>query len=151
MHVDERLPAWAAQLDAAYEVVWATAGRLTSSNASSGRSGCRRGRCSPGRWARRFSRRAGGRGRGRFKTQAIAEHLHASPRPFAWAATGPQRPAAPRPVRDLGLEHLLIRPRSTDRATAQHIDQLLRFANQLTGSASAGKRRASTAGEERGR
>jgi hypothetical protein len=46
-------------------------------------------------------------------------------------------------VRDLGLEHLLIRPRRLTGLTAQHIDQLLRFADQPTGSASAQKRRAS--------
>lgn len=76
------------------------------------------------------SRHAGGRGRVRFKTQAITEHLQADPRPFAWADDNLHRRTAPRPVLDLGLEHLLICPDRLTGLTAQHIDELLRFAAQ---------------------
>jgi hypothetical protein len=64
------------------------------------------------------SRRAGGRGRVRFKTKAIAEHLRGDPRPFAWADDDLHRHAPPGPVFDLGLEHLLICPRRLTGLTA---------------------------------
>ena len=66
----------------------------------------------------------------RYKTQAIAKHLQADPRPFAWADEHLYRRTPPRPVGDLGLEHLLICPRRLTGLTAEHIERLLRFAAQ---------------------
>ena len=130
MHVDQRLPEWATALDAAYDVIWATSWQADVIKCVA----------DPLRlpawpvltWPRGapVSRRAGGRGRVRFKTTAIAEHLRGDPRSFAWADDHLYRRVPPRPVLDLGLEHLLIRPRRLTGLTAAHIDQLLRFAAQ---------------------
>lgn len=73
MHVDERLPEWAARLDAVYDVVWATSWQTDVL------------KCVAEPLGASVSRRDGGRGRVRFKTKAIAEHLRHDPRPFAWA------------------------------------------------------------------
>lgn len=75
-----------------------------------------------------LSRHAGGRGRVRFKTAVIAAHLRADPRRFAWADDDLYRTTPPRHVRDLGLAHLLIRPRRQAGLTDQHIDELISFA-----------------------
>jgi hypothetical protein len=127
MHVDERLPAWATQLDTVYDVVWAT----------SWQSDVRKWVAEPlglpewpaltwplaGPVAHRF-----GRSRVRFKAQAIHARLHAEPRPFAWADDHLSRRVPPRPIRELGLAHLLIRPQPLTGLTSEHVAQLLAFA-----------------------
>jgi hypothetical protein len=130
MHVDERLPAWAAQLDGVYDVVWAT----------SWQTGVRKWVAEPlglpewpvltwplsGPVPHRF-----GRGWVRFKAQAIHAHLQADPRPFAWADDHLSRHTPPPPIYELGLDHLLIRPRPLTGLTPEHVEQMLTFTAQL--------------------
>jgi len=146
MHVNERLPDWAAQLDSVYDVVWATSWQTDVLKCVAEPLGLPVWPVLTWPLGATVSRRMG-RGRVAAKTQVILEHLQADPRPFAWADDHLSRQTPPQPIRELGLEYLLIRPRRLTGLTAQHLDQLLRFADQLAGSASAAKRRAVKAGE----
>jgi hypothetical protein len=83
MHVDERLPAWARQLDHAYDVVWATSWQTDVLKCVAQPLGLPEWPVLTWPLGAPVPRRMG-RGRVRFKTQSIAKHLHASPRPFAW-------------------------------------------------------------------
>ncbi len=111
MHVDERLPGWAAQLDAVYDVVWATSWQIDVLKCVA--EPLRLPAWPVLRWplGASVSRQAGGRGRVSVKTAVIVERLRADSRPFAWADDDLYRRTAPRPILDLGLAHLLIRPR----------------------------------------
>lgn len=85
MHVDERLPDWAARLDRAFDVVWATSWQTDVLKCVAGPLGLPVWPVLTWPVSASVSRRAGGRGRVRFKTAVIAKHLRADPRPFAWA------------------------------------------------------------------
>jgi len=148
MHVDERLPAWARQLDHAYDVVWATSWQTQVLKCVAEPLGL------PA-WLV-LTKLTPARSRGpttTCTTQPLRARCvtSASSTAIAWVLnrTRPRPPARRETVAPNG-HVLLIRPRRLTGLTAQHIDQLLRFVDQLTGSASAEKRRASKAGEERG-
>jgi hypothetical protein len=130
MHVDKRLPTWAVQLDAVYDVVWATSWQTDVLK-------CVAWPLDLPEWpvltwplsgpvAHRF-----GQGRVRFKAQSIHAHLQADPRPFAWADDHLARRTPPRPIHELGLSYLLIRPRPLTGLIPEHVEQLLTFADQL--------------------
>jgi hypothetical protein len=128
MHVDQRLPEWAARLDAVYDVVWATSWQQDVLKCVAGPLGLPVWPVLTWPLGAPVSRPDSGRGRLRFKTKAIAEHLRADPRPFAWADDDLRRSTPPPPILELGLEHLLICPRPQVGLTAEHINQLLDFA-----------------------
>jgi hypothetical protein len=126
MHVDERLPAWAAQLDTVYDVVWATSWQTDVRKWVADPLGLPEWPVLtwplvgpvPGRF---------GRGRVSFKAQAIHAHLHAHPRPFAWADDHLSRRTPPRSISELDLDCLLVRPRPLTGLTPKHVEQLLAF------------------------
>jgi len=128
MHVDQRLREWATRLDGVYDVVWATSWQADVIKCVAGPLGLPAWPVLTWPLGAAVSRRDGGRGRVRFKTAVIAKHLRADPRPFAWADDHLARTTPPRPILNLGLEHLLICPRRQAGLTAQHIDQLTCFA-----------------------
>ncbi|MBV9336648.1 MAG: hypothetical protein JO243_12220 [Solirubrobacterales bacterium] len=122
-------PAGRSSLDSLYEVVWATSCQTSVLEYVAQPLGL------PAwpvlSWPPApVSRRAGGRGWVVHKAAAIAEHLRADPRPFAWADDDLYRLTPPRPILQLGLQHLLIRPHRLAGLTAQHVDELLQFAAQ---------------------
>lgn len=122
MHVDERLPAWAAQLDGVYDVIWATSWQTEVL-------ACVAEPLGLPAWPVLAIPLVSGRGRIRHKATAVAAHLRSDPRAYAWADDHLFRRSPPPPVRDLELAHLLIRPRPPTGLTQGHIDQLLGFAH----------------------
>ena len=98
MYVDRRLPGWAEALDAAFDVVWATAWQDTVLKAVAEPLDLPAWPVLTWPYDLRPTRRPGGRGRLRQKTAVIAEHLRRDPRPFGWADDYHARRTPPRPI-----------------------------------------------------
>lgn len=129
MYVDERLTEWAAQLDRVYDVIWSSSWGDTLLPVVAAPLGLDHWPVLP---IPLTEDPEFGTGRLSHKTQAIAKHLTADPRPFAWCDDYLDRRSLPIALRPLRLPHLLVSPRTRKGLTLEHVEALLEFAHKHT-------------------